>query len=212
MSAFLPESLAPSGLPKLLQQHLSLGGTALSSAMSDRLSNIMTPAPSHGIVARPSTVFQPIEGQKELKIFNAAADLKIATSSVSMHLPDDWRRRLFAKIDQLHQPDDWEETDHLTDIRSFWTFLRTVLQQGPMKRMSLGIDGNGNILAGWKRGDDTLTLAFLMDDQIRWSVVQWISGRVESVAGIVDLHRLPVVLGPYSPKRWFGDGDNVPTS
>ena len=67
---------------------------------------------------------------------------------------------------------DWEETDHLADIGSFWTFLRTVLHQGPMKGMSLGIDEDGRILAGWKNRRGTLTLTFLAEDDIRWSIVQ----------------------------------------
>jgi hypothetical protein len=81
-----------------------------------------------------------------------------------------------------------------------------------MKAMSLGIDNDGHILAGWKRGRDTLTLTFLVGDEIRWSVVQHEADTVESAAGRTRLERLPLVLKPYSPEIWFGNGDDISTA
>ena len=105
----------------------SLGGGALSSTVWERL---------RGLSKLPPSVNQPMQASKEFRLFNASAALKIAVSEVSMHLPAEWRRLLFEKIDDLHEPDYWDDTDKLADLASFKTFLRTVLQQGPMKRMS----------------------------------------------------------------------------
>jgi hypothetical protein len=139
-----------------------------------------------------------------VRLFNVSAALKIAVSQVSMYLPLDWRERLFEKIDLLHNPDDWENSDQLADLESFRTFLRTILQLGPLKKMNLGISSDGYVLAGWKRGDDTLALEFL-PDEIRWSTVQHINGTRESAAGRARLERLQAVLSPYSKDFWADD-------
>lgn len=189
-------------------QSPSLGASALSTTLSERLHRLYTPPPSSVPIKSP-LLETPQPGNKRLRLFNVAAALKIAVSQVSMHLPSDWRHLLFEKIDALHEPDDWEDSDHLADLESFKTFLRTVLQQGPMRRMSLGIASDGYILAGWKRGKDSLTLGFLPGDEIRWSVVRHLEEAVESAAGRTTLDRLPEVLQPYSPEIWFGDADKI---
>jgi hypothetical protein len=186
----------------------SLGWSALSTTLSDRLRGMYIPPPSSASL-QSSMPEEVLAGNKKLRLFNVAAALKIAVSQVSMHLPADWRHLLFEKIDTLHEPDDWDESDHLADIESFKTFLRTVLQQGPMKRMSLGISDDGHILAGWKLGQDSLALKFLTGDEIRWSVVRHLDGAVESAAGQTTLSRLPLVLQPYSPECWFGNADKT---
>jgi hypothetical protein len=188
----------------------SVGGGDLSNVVRERLREIADHSPSLGFVLKPS-ISRPMRAGKELRLFNASAALKIAASEVSMHLPKEWRKQLFEKIDDLHEPDDWEDSDRLADVASFKTFLRTVLQQGPMKRMSLGISDDGQILAGWKRDKDSLSLAFLADDRIRWSVVRHIDGEIESAAGTTTLGRLREVLRPYNPEVWFGYADDVPS-
>lgn len=185
----------------------STGGGVLSDLVRERLRKITNHSPSL-FASRPSMA-TPLHVDKELRLFNARAALKVAVSEVSMHLPQDWRKRLFEKIDHLHEPDDWEDSDHTADMASFKTFLRTVLQQGPMKRMSLGISDKGNILAGWIHDKDSLSLAFLTDDRIRWSIVRHIDGEIESAAGTTTLTRLPKVLEPYNPEVWFGYADDV---
>jgi hypothetical protein len=189
---------------------IALGGSALSSMLSDVLRTIHRPTPSsHGVLAK-SVHFKPLRDDKRLRLFNIAAGLKVAVSEVSMHLPSDWRRRLFEKIDQLHEPDDWEDSDTLADMESFKTFLHTVLEQGPMYRMSLGIDNSGHILAGWRRGQDTLSFIFLPSDKVRWSLVQHIDDNMETASGLTTVRRLPLVLKPHSPEVWFGNAANNP--
>jgi hypothetical protein len=179
----------------------SLGGGMLSSIVWERLREV-------GALL-PQPVNKPLEANKQLRLFNANASLKIAVSEISMHLPSDWRRLLFEKIDDLHEPEYWDDADKLADLSSFRTFLRTVLQQGPMNRMSLGISDDGQILAGWQLEDDSLSLAFLNDDRIRWSVVRHIDGDIDSAAGTTTLARLPEVLKPYNPEVWFGYADDI---
>ena len=193
-------------------QSLSLGGGTFSSALFEQLNAMYTAPPSSTTFRPKSLIFKSPSESKDLRLFNISAALKIAVSEVSMHLPTEWRQRLFEKIDALHDPDDWEETDQLANLQSFKTFLRTILQQQPMKRMSLGISPDGQILAGWKKERDTLSLTFLADDKIRWAVVLHINDSIESAAGTTALDRLQLVLQPYSPEIWFGDADKLPTA
>jgi len=189
----------------------TVGGGLLSDMVRDRLWQITERSPSLRTVRQPS-ITKPLHAGKDLRLFNASVGLKIAVSEVSMHLPKEWRKRLFEKIDALHEPDDWEDSDRLVDAASFKTFLRTVLQQGPLKRMSVGISDDGLILAGWKHSQDSLSLAFLANDRIRWSVVRHIDGEIDSAAGTTTLERLPEVLKPYKPEVWFGYADDVPAA
>jgi hypothetical protein len=186
----------------------SLGASIVSESLGNLLRGMYIPPPS-STPLKAAPLAKALSGSKDLRLFNIAAALKIAVSQVSMHLPTDWRHRLFEKIDALHEPDDWEEYDHLADLESFKTFLRAILQQGPMQRMSLGISADGHLLAGWRQGHDTLTLRFMAGDQIRWSVVLHRNGTIESAAGQTTPNRLPEVLQPYSPESWFGNGDEI---
>jgi hypothetical protein len=187
-----------------------MGGSALSGTLGDLIRDIYRPPPSSATAPRRTVVFQPLREDKQLRLFNIAAALKIAVSEVSMHLPADWRRRLFEKIDVLHEPDNWEEDDKLASLGAFKTFLHTVLDQGPIYRMSLGVDLEGNILAGWRRGRDTLTLTFLPGDRVRWSIVQHIDGEIETASGHTTVDRLPIALKSYSPEVWYGDAAKIP--
>ena len=209
MSASAPYTHAFGGWDHPEVYASSLGGGALSGLLHERLRSLAEP-PASRRIARQSVFASSIPGGKEHQLFNVVAALKIAVSEVSMHLPSAWRKVLFEKIDDLHEPDDWEDSDRLADLESFKTFLRTVLQQGPMKRMSLGISDDGRILAGWTRDKDSLSLAFLANDLIRWSVVRHLDGgETESAAGQTTLARLPEVLRPYKPEVWFGYADDT---
>jgi hypothetical protein len=208
----MPLSVVPKAPPSIWSQPqmqpLSLGAGDLSAVLRDRLRELYTPPPS-SVALKSAVALNPVSDDKELRLFNVAAALKIAVSQVSMHLAAEWRRLLFEKIDELHQPDDWEDSDSLVDMESFKTFLRTILQQGPMHRMSLGLSGDGHILAGWRQDKDSFTLKFLSNDEIHWSVVRHRDGSVESAAGRASLSRLSEVLQPYSPESWFGNANKI---
>jgi hypothetical protein len=150
----------------------------------------------------PETQSEP-RAQITEQLFNASAQLKILVSQVSMHLSDDWRRRLFRKLDSLYDPENWEQSDTLVDPGSFMSFLRLILQIGPIDRMSLGVSQEGHFLTGWIRDKDSLTLEFTGEDDIRWALVRHLGDHRESAAGRTSLQRLPAVLKPYSPEAWF---------
>jgi hypothetical protein len=202
------QSLDAGLIPRPEIHPLSSGTSGASSFIEERLRAILQS--STGDVVRQSKPSLPVEADKAHRLFNASVALKMAASEVSMHLPEGWRKRLFEKIDDLHEPDDWEDGDQLADPASFKTFLRTVLRLGITKNMMLGISDDGNILAGLRCGDDSLSFAFLPNDRIRWSIVEHEGDTTNSTGGTTSLERLPDCLKPYNPEAWFGDADRAP--
>ena len=168
------------------------------------------PSPSF-FPSESSQIFKPLEETKESRLFNAVAALKMAVAEVSMHLDAAWRTRLLAQIDMLHEPDDWDDSYKPTDLDSFKTFLRLMLQRGPLERLGLGIDDNGHILASWRNGQDMLSLIFLGNDRVRWAVVRHQDDEIESAGGQTSLDRLPTVLQAYNPEAWYGNANKLPT-
>jgi hypothetical protein len=176
-----------------------VGVSALSTTLGDLFSRGTRPSPSS---EKPTTrhIFKPLEETKEIRLFNIVAALKMAVAEVSMHLEPAWRAKLFRQIDMLHEPDDWDDEDKLADQDSFKTFLHMILQYGYMHGISLGIDNDGRILAGWEDGSSSLSFAFLPKDMVRWSVVHRQDEEIESASGIYSLDRLPAVLQLYKSK------------
>ena len=185
----------------------STGGSELSGIVRERLLGITDQSGMDRTFREPEA--KPLQADKKLRLFNTSAALKMAAAEISMHLPAEWRRKLFQKIDDLHEPEDWDDADHTADVGSFRTFLRTVLRFGAMKKMSLGISHDGHILAGWQRGIDSLSLAFLPADRIRWSIVEHVDGETISAAGNTTIEGLPRALKPYNLEAWFGYADDV---
>ena len=201
------QSLDAGLIPRPDIRSLSSGTSWASSLLQERLRAILQS--SAGNIVRQATTSLPVEADKTHRLFNTSAALKMAASEVSMHLPEGWRKRLFENIDDLHEPDDWEESDRLADPGSFKTFLRTVLRLGIKKNMMLGISDDGNILAGLRRGNDSLAFAFLPGDRIRWSIVEHEGDTSNSTGDTTSLERLPEYLKPFNPEAWFGDADKV---
>ncbi|MGA3004919.1 MAG: hypothetical protein ABSE20_24690 [Acetobacteraceae bacterium] len=197
-------------IPRPDIRSLSSGTSWASSLLQERLRTILQS--SAGNIVHQAMTSLPVEADKMHRLFNASAALKMAASEVSMHLPELWRRRLFENIDDLHDPDDWDESDQLADPDSFKTFLRAVLHLGIRKNMMLGISDDGNILAGLRRGSDSLAFAFLPGDRIRWSIVEHEGDTTNSAGGTTSLERLPNTLKSYNPEAWFGDADREPTA
>lgn len=198
-----------SGMTPLIPS-LSSGNSALSTTLGHLLTE-MHKSPPSSIGSQSSQVFKPLEETKESRLFNVVAALKVAVAEVSMHLDPGWRARLFTQIDMLHEPDDWDDSIKPTDLNSFKTFLRLILQQGPLENLGLGIDDDGNILATWRNGQDMLSLMFLRNDRVRWAVVRRHNGEAESAGGETSVSRLPIVLQAYNPQAWYGDADNLPS-
>jgi hypothetical protein len=184
-----PSSLAASETSKLLETRLR--------AMSKR-------PPSLEKLSKISDSEKIME-----RLFGVSAQLKILVSQVSMHLPEDWRRQLFRKLDDLLEPENWDESDTLVNPNSFMAFLRLILQIGPVGRASLGVSAEGHFLVGWMREGDSLTLEFIGKDGVHWNIVRHIAGRRESAAGRTIVDRLKAVLQPYAPEDWFSNGNTL---
>jgi hypothetical protein len=188
------------GIPNVRRPSLAAGKDAKVVLAS--LAAMERPPPSATVPKSSECLSEPL--------FNISAQLKVLVSKVSMHLPDDWCRRLFRKIDHLHDPDDWEASDIPVQQDSFMSFLRLILQIGALDRMSLGVSAAGHLLLGWISNQDSLTLEFAGAEEIRWAVVRHIGGQRESAAGRTRRERLPDVLKPYSPENWLYNAIAMP--
>ena len=144
------------------------------------------------------------------RLYDSVANAKIMTSRVAMHLDRDWRDRLFAQLDDLLDVEDWHEDDEPLVDESFHTFLRLILYQKPKRRPGLGLSHRGYLIAAWTTGADRLTLEFAPDDTIRWVLLCEVDGERERAAGETHVARLPEILRPYRPDRWFADADQAP--
>lgn len=202
MTAMLPtlEQATFAEVPKVTIP--SLGAGSDSKLLQIRFDQMN----GRGLSAAPTGSLLDAEKELSSRLFSKSAQLKILISKVSMHLPDEWRRKFFHKLDSLHDPDNWEEDDNLVDASAFVTFLRFVLQVGPLERTSIGVSPEGHFLIGWKRDCDSLALEFLPNDAVHWSVVRHQTGGQESVAGRTVVGRLSAVLQPYALKDWFLNG------
>jgi hypothetical protein len=143
------------------------------------------------------------------RLHDALTSAKVMTSSVVMHLDREWRDRLFAQLDDLLDVEDWHEDDEPLLDKSFRTFLRLILLQKPKRRPGLGLSHRGHLVAAWTTGADRLTLECAPDDTIRWVLSCDIDGERERAAGEAHVARLPEVLRPYRPDRWFAHVDQA---
>jgi len=68
----------------------------------------------------------------EERLFQSSANFKILTSMVAMHLPVEWREKMFQQIDTLLDAEQWESDDAPPTVslraRSCGLFLRSTHQ------------------------------------------------------------------------------------
>lgn len=140
----------------------------------------------------------------EEQLYDALARVKVLTSAVAMHLDRAWRGKLFQQLDSLHDTAEWEPGDAPVQEASFATFLRTIIALNPDRRPGLGLTSAGHLIGAWTVGQDRLTLEFLPNGSVRWLLSCHVDEQVESAAGEASVGRLPTVLAPYRPTRWFG--------
>jgi hypothetical protein len=187
----LPEIYAPSA-----------GAGNFSNILPGRLLAMGVPTPS---LARSTSTNGERNRSLIERLFDNSAVLKSLVSQVSMHMPDNWRQIIFRKLDHILSWENWEDSDSLIDPRSFMTFLRFILQTGPLRGMGLGVSEDGHLLAGWINGNGQLSLEFGTNDDIRWAIVRDAGQYPESAAGRTMRERLLAVLQPYAPDAWFGN-------
>ncbi len=142
-------------------------------------------------------------------LFDALAAAKTLTSQVAMHLQQDWRKKLFEQLDDLLDAEDWHDEDEVLQKSSFKTFLRLIVYANPDRRPGLGLSDSGNLIAAWTNVDARLTLEFKDMDIVRWvlSIKNEVEQTVERASGETTVSRLPEVLAPYNPGKWFSLGD-----
>ncbi len=145
------------------------------------------------------------------QLHDRLAEIKVMTSGVAMHLEREWRGRLFSQLDSLLNAEDWHEEDKPLVASSFRTFLRTILFLRSSVRPGLGISNQGHLVAAWTAGTNRLTLEFLPRDVVRWVLSIELEDGRERAAGDTIVSRLPEVIAPYGPERWF-NANNVSSS
>jgi hypothetical protein len=144
----------------------------------------------------------------DYRLYAARADFKILASQVAMHLPDQWREKLFKQIDSTLDSEQWEAEDCPPTVFSARTFLRLILALKTTVRPGLGATHDGNLVAAWTNGKNRLTVECLGGDRIRWSVVREIAEgeEVDRGVGATVIGRFIALLAPYGPETWFAGG------
>jgi len=153
----------------------------------------------------PSAISTQSGTALDQRVFDALANAKTFAAMVSMHLDKAWREKLFNQLDDLHDLSEWETGDEPVEQKSFITFLKTFIALDPRRRPSLGMTHDGHILMAWVRGSDRLTLEFLENDSVRWTVTMTIDGNKERAAGQTVATRLTQTLAPYSLQDWLSN-------
>lgn len=166
----------------------------LVASSSSSLSNISAESNNTKLVVEPT--------MSEV-LFNARADIKVLTSTLSMHLDDGFRKRLFEQIDLIHDPDDWDETDSPINIEAFRSFIRWYIFNSPDVKPGYGLSSAGNIIAMWFNNKDKLIIEFFPNDKARWLVSKIVDDEFERASGTTKISRLFDVLAPYSPNDFF---------
>jgi hypothetical protein len=191
----------------------SLGFGPAARAMDARLDNmrtLMTAAVSNIANVRDTNA----EGLSRADQLRAKLpSIKRVAAAVGMYLDPDWRRRLFARLDQLCDPDDWNFDEmELPSEQSFSTFLRMIIYLHPTRRPGLGISPKGHFLASWTHeSGDRIVIECIGHDQVRWVISRTIDGEPEYGAGTGPLHRVPDVTAGYEPDALFTDGHKLLT-
>jgi hypothetical protein len=183
--------------PLFADLYLSGGAGKSSDDVASELRRMLAQASTAGQIWRKSTAGPPAPSSVVEQLYQASAEIKVAISRVAMHLADPWRRDVFAQIDRLLDMKNWHDEDVILKPASFQTYLRFFLDSQPTRQPSLGVSDSGNLLAGWVRNRNRLSIEFLPIDEVRWVLVKYLDDERESAAAQVPLVRLGEVLAPY---------------
>jgi hypothetical protein len=139
----------------------------------------------------------------EETLFDACADVKIATSQVSMHLDRAAIKKIFHQIDLMHNVNEWNIDEQVINVNSYKSFLKWFLFVNPTKGPGLGLSHQGNLVAAWMNKLDRLILEFYPNEQAKWMIKSENNGEIETGSGQSSILRLPKVLAPYEVKTNF---------
>lgn len=208
MNAVLQNIRSRSALEAPRYAFTSAGVSADSILTGKRLTNMRRLLSAPVTQLKSATNIHP-EGDAAQKLRIKCGALKQLTGIVAMHLDNDWRKRLFSRLDEICDPDEWEADFALPSEQSFSTFIRMVIYLHPTKRPSIGLAPNGNFLSAWRDGEDRITIECLSNDEVRWSLSRTIDGDRELAAGRVLIHRVPDVTEAYNPEPFFTNGHRI---
>jgi hypothetical protein len=114
---------------------------------------------------RASDANFPAPSSLEEKLFDNAAQLKIALSQIVMHLAPEWRAVIFRQLDTLLDLNNWQDDSALIQKSTFMTFLRFIVFAAPTRLPSLGVGSTGHILAAWNNSNQHIAVEFLPADK-----------------------------------------------
>ena len=118
----------------------------------------------------------------ECKLFDNAAELKIALSQIAMHLNNQWRDTIRDQIDALLDAHNWEDDSAFVTKTTFITFLRFIVFANTTRLPSLGVGSTGNMLAAWRKGEQRIAVEFLLNDRAAATFVMHGAHSKEAVA------------------------------
>lgn len=101
----------------------------------------------------------------QVRLFDNAAELKIALSQIVMHLAPEWRAIIFRQIDSLLNLNSWEDDSAFIQKSTFITFLRFIIFAKSTRLPSLGVDFTGHLLAAWNNDNQRVVVEFFKEDQ-----------------------------------------------
>jgi hypothetical protein len=180
---------------------LNLNQTNLITKPTQAKRFVASPPPSEAFLSESSNLVE----QKPLdqRVYELLADAKIKTRLVGNHLPKEWQSRLFHQLDQLHEIDMWEPGDLPMLKESFDTFLSMMLIIRPSVRPGLSLTHDGNILGTWGTKDDYITISFLPNRKLRWSILRTYAGELIRSTSFAPAEGFEQYLEPYDPSHWW---------
>lgn len=157
---------------------------AQSATMARTESNALTKFPSLAPLSPRESDTRGIPSHETLesKLFDNAAELKIALSQIVMHLDPEWRDIIRDQLDALLDANNWQDDSAFITKSTFITFLRFIIFANPTRLPSLGVGSTGHMLAAWRNGERRIAVEFFRDDQAAATFVMQGARSKEAVA------------------------------
>ena len=121
------------------------------------------------------------------------------------HLGENRLNNLKGQLTRIMQGESWEEGQPHPQDGSLLGVVRLITFMNPLKLPSLGCSIRGNFTTAFRNGSALLFFEHKSPDELRWSIGHEVAEGRETSAGETFLTRLPDVLTPYNPSRWFNE-------
>jgi hypothetical protein len=174
----------------------------------DRIDHIWGRSPQSGSCLgndRPASFTSVTESETiESKLSAAKQRAKVETSKIAARISPEWKKNLFWQLDALLDPAEWDATDDaVLSLPSWQCFLKGLFVLRAGRLPGLGLSERGNLVASWSNGSEHLDIEFKPEDQVRCILAATVDDGLERVTWRGPVVRLPEVLAPYAPERWF---------